>query len=114
MPPRKPHPRSLDALFPRPPRVPIKRCAYGHTQTPGWRAVTGCSTCNERVRRETERSNLTGDAGRAEREAWYRDNPVPDVLTMVETSTGRVIRHTIPPRLRKRGPTGRARIKRRA
>ncbi len=116
MPPRKkPHPRSLDALFPRPARkVAVKRCAWGHSQTPDWRTVQGCSTCRKREEAEAKRAALSGDAGKAEREEWYRNNPIPDVLTITETSTGRVFRYVIPPHCRKRrGPGGRGRIKRR-
>jgi hypothetical protein len=43
-PPAKPHPRSLDALFPVP---KVQKCTRGHTQTPAWKRHHGCSTCRK-------------------------------------------------------------------
>lgn len=84
-PPRKkakPHPRSLDALFPKP---KVKRCARGHTQTPEWRAAHGCSTCakiDEAARLVAEvkaRMIDDPDEGKREREAWASVlPPLPD------------------------------------
>lgn len=63
------HPRSLDALFPRP---KVKRCLAGHSQTPEWRPAHGCSTCrkNEKefARRQWERTDERRNAARVERE----------------------------------------------
>lgn len=116
-PPRKTHPRSLDALFPRPKKPPIKRCPAGHRQTQKWRAGDACLACDlDRERRE--RAAMDALTGAAEREEWSRRLNVGPVLTMIETSTGRVIRHSIPPHLaaqkramdKRRGPRRRRRI----
>lgn len=74
------HPRSLDALFPRP---KVKRCPAGHSQTPEWRPIHGCSTCRkneeEFARRQWERTEERRNAARVEREAEAAKlTPLPD------------------------------------
>lgn len=114
MPPRKkPHPRSLDALFGPKPRTvakaPVKRCAGGHRQSASWKAGHGCSTC-ERDESARLRSEIAAREAAADRAAWSAANPTPAVLVMVVTSTGRVIRHSIPKHLMRRpGTRGRRR-----
>lgn len=78
MPPprKKPHPRSLDALFPVP---AVKRCARGHSQTPQW---TGpCSTCRK-IEEAESRVQWVKDnqlEAKAEREAASAAlKPLPD------------------------------------
>lgn len=118
MPPRKRrHPRSLDALFPRPKKPPVKRCPAGHRQTQKWKNGSPCLACDLDAERRAraEQAALTAVA---EREEWSRRLNVGPVLTMIETSTGRVIRHTIPRHLaaqkramdKRRGPRRRRRI----
>lgn len=80
--PARPHPRSLDALFPKP---RVKRCPAGHTQSPDWRATRGCSTCRriedaERLVAEVKARMIDDpDEGKREREAWAAVLPsLPD------------------------------------
>ncbi len=95
MPPRKrPHPRSLDALFPKPKVRPVKRCPAGHRMGVDWRPVMGCKTCRD----QAARADLAKRDLPPLPSAWP-GGKVPAVLTMIETSTGRVIRHAIPPHL---------------
>lgn len=116
-PPRKTHPRSLDALFPRPKKPAVKRCPAGHRQTQKWRPGDACLAC-DLDRERKERAALDALTGAAERVAWSRANPVPAVLEMRVTSTGKVIRYAIPPHLaaqkramdKRRGPRRRRRI----
>lgn len=106
----KPHPRSLDALFPKPRTVPkaaVKVCARGHRQSVHWQPMIGCSACglydeaSERIRNHNSRR---------EREEWAKAHPCPPVLTMMITSTGRVLTFSIPKHLmRPRRRRGRAR-----
>jgi hypothetical protein len=77
------HPRSLDALFPAP---KPKRCSRGHSQTPEWRAIHGCSTCRKIEQAEARKAEVMArsldplyDEGKAEREHWKRVLPrLPD------------------------------------
>lgn len=112
MPPRKartskPHPRSLDALFP-PPK--ITRCLRGHSQTPGW---TGpCSTCDkeeaEFARRQWERTDERKNAARVEREAELAKlKPLPDPYILYTHDGRRQVFHAA------RGPKPGRRIRRR-
>jgi hypothetical protein len=104
MPPRKkPHPRSLDALFGPKPRTvakaPVRRCQAGHKQAPTWTTRQPCFKCEEaRAREELERRALPPLG------------PVPDVLRVRVVDTGRVITYAIPPHLQRRGPRPRRRI----
>lgn len=99
-PPRKkrPHPRSLDALFPKP---KVKRCARGHTQTPEWRPLHGCSTCRKIDEAEAYRAEVMArmiddpDEGKRERESWAAVLPrLPDpyVLRCTDGSRPQVFR----------------------
>lgn len=116
-PPRKTHPRSLDALFPRPKKPAVKRCPAGHRQTQKWRPGEACLACDQ-DRERKERAARDALTGAAEREAWSRANPVPAVLEIREVSTGKVRRYAIPPHLaaqkramdKRRGPRRRRRI----
>jgi hypothetical protein len=97
------HPRSLDALFPRP---AIKRCPAGHSQTPDWKPQRGCSTCRKA---EEERTDERRNAARVEREtelAKLTRLPDPYVLTDYH---GRVVGRF---RAGGRGPGQRRRVKR--
>ena len=80
----------------------MKRCAWGHTQTPEWRATHGCSTCRKREADRAEASLLGAGAGAAEREEWNRLNPAPAVLTWTVVDTGQIVRHAIPRHLMRR------------
>lgn len=97
--PRKPHPRSLDALFPRPKKPAVKRCARGHRQQPDWRPTMGCPFCA--LYEETSERIRNHDAKR-EREEWSARLNVGPVLTHRIVSTGQIVRHVIPPHLQKR------------
>jgi hypothetical protein len=112
-PPRKksrPHPRSLDALFPRPKKPPVKRCPAGHSQSQRWKPGDACLTCSLDLERRL-RAELAALEGAAEREEWRRRNgPVPAVLEMRVVDTGRIIRYAIPPHLQAQK---RAQLKRR-
>lgn len=116
-PPRKTHPRSLDALFPLPKKPAVKRCPAGHRQTQKWRPGDSCTACQIDAQRR-EQAALDALTGAAEREAWSRANPCPAVLEMRVVDTGRVIRYAIPPHLaaqkramnKRRGPRRRRRI----
>ncbi len=69
-PPRKrPHPRSLDALFPRPRTVPkkaVKLCPNKHRQSASW---TPSKTC---VRCEQDAAQRRAENGAVEREEPVR------------------------------------------
>lgn len=116
-PPRKTHPRSLDALFPRPKKPAVKRCPAGHRQTQKWRPGDSCTACQIDAQRR-EQAALDALTGAAEREAWSRAHPCPAVLEMRVVDTGRVVRYVIPPHLaaqkrvmnKRRGPRRRRRI----
>lgn len=116
-PPRKTHPRSLDALFPRPKKPAVKRCPAGHRQTQKWRPGDSCTACQIDAQRR-EQAALDALTGAAEREAWSRAHPCPAVLEMRVVDTGRVVRYAIPPHLaaqkramnKRRGPRRRRRI----
>jgi hypothetical protein len=100
---RKPHPRSLDALFPKP---AVKRCPAGHRQTQKYRPGDDCLACGLEARRR-EQAAIDAATGSAEREEWNRAHPAPAVLEMRVGDTGRVIRFAIPRHLagkRRRGP----------
>ena len=97
-PPRKrPHPRSLDALFgPAKPRVPVpKRCPKGHRQTQRWRAGDDCLECAS-----VERARLRALSA-AEVKARYREamGPPPAVLRILTVDSGKITTYAIPPRL---------------
>lgn len=92
MPPRKrPHPRSLDALFPRPKKPPVKRCGAGHRMGVDWRPVMGCKTCRDQEARAAQ--------DRAPLPSAWPGGKVPAVLTMRVVDSGRLIVHAIPPHL---------------
>jgi hypothetical protein len=109
MPTRKqrPHPRSLDVLFPK---VRVKRCFRGHTQTPEWKALHGCQACRKEGELRAIAELNREQSSKAERDAWYRANPVPHVLEWRETSSGKLTRFAIPRHLQRRGPRRRRRI----
>lgn len=116
-PPRKRHPRSLDALFPRPKKPPIKRCPKGHRQTQKWIRGTACRACLAE-QEARERAAAMAQTGAAEREEWSRRNKVGPVLMMRVVDTGRLIVHKIPRHLaaqkramdKRRGPRRKRRI----
>lgn len=97
------HPRSLDALFPR---VRVRRCPRGHTQTPDWRASQGCSTCDkadaafDRLQREIE-----------ERERADQARPVPLLPASFQMvcGDGKVLKFSIPKHLQRKPGSRRAR-----
>lgn len=101
-PPRKrPHPRSLDALFgPKKPKVEPKRhCPRGHLQSVKWRYGDECWPC-ERARRADAEAKISAERSAADRAAYRAENgPPPMVLTMTTWDTKRVVRLMIPPRL---------------
>lgn len=88
-PPKRPHPRSLDALFPLP---KVQKCARGHTQTPQWKRHHGCSTC--RKQEEAARLAFSAEAkvqARREREqATEQLRPLPDPYVLRDYH-GRVV-----------------------
>lgn len=93
-PPRKPHPRSLDALFGKPkPRV--KLCPKGHRQGVRWKtgdACLECATIAARAARDAE--------AKAEKARWREQmGPVPAVIRMTTWDTKRVVTLAIPPAL---------------
>lgn len=103
------HPRSLDALFPRP---KVRRCSRGHSQTPEWKAHHGCSTCRKQDEEAAERERLRAGAAKAEREAARAAlRPLPDPYVLRDYH-GRIV-GTFRAGGR-RGPARRARIKQRA
>jgi hypothetical protein len=117
MPTRKPkpyrHPRSLDALFPRP---VVKRCARGHSQTPEWRMSWGCSTCRKEeeafAARQLERTYERQISAAVERKAWQKALPqLPDPYVLRDFH-GRVV--GVYRAAARRGPKRRTRISRRA
>lgn len=93
---RRPHPRSLDALFPRP-RVRIRRCINGHGQSPAWIPGSVCRACEADGARQASSSTAKA-AAVADREAWSAANgrPGPHFL-MGPTREGRIIKFSIPP-----------------
>ncbi len=101
MPPRrKPHPRSLDALFGPKPRTvakaAVKRCPLGHRQAATWKAGSICYSCavaeEERLRDDQPLPPL---------------GPVPEVLRMRVTDTGRLLTFAIPRHMQCRRPRAR-------
>lgn len=67
----------------------------------------GCQTCRkneeEFAARQAERTAERKGANRREREEWQALlGPPPAALEMRETSTGRLIRFTIPPHMQRR------------
>lgn len=96
-PPRKPHPRSLTALFgPAKPKVaPKKRCPKGHLQPVRWRSGQPCTEC------QTIAARLARIEDAKAEKAEYRERmgPPPMVLTITTWDTQRVARFVIPPRL---------------
>lgn len=106
----KPHPRSLDALFPKP---KVKRCPRGHSQTPEWRPSRGCSTCikeeAEFAARQWERTEARKNASRIERETEAAKlRPLPDPYILWSHDGRRQVFHAA------RGPRQRSRIRPRA
>lgn len=113
---RRPHPRSLDALFgpaptargklkpKQPPRkARVKLCLRGHKLPRTANENTWCRLCFEE-RQEAERASNAA----ADREEWRRLNgPSPAVMEIRFKATGRVARYTIPPHLRPRKVRGR-------
>ena len=105
------HPRSLDALFPRP---KVRRCARGHSQTPEWRPTRGCLTCR-RIDQERENALLfAADGARraavAEREHWRQVLPkLPAVIEWRTVHEGKLIRFTIPPHVQRKAASRRPR-----
>lgn len=70
---------------------PFPRCPAGHEMARTWKRGTACWRCDmEAADRQREQDT---------RPVWPGGR-VPDTLTMIEASTGRVIRHTIPKHLR--------------
>lgn len=107
--PKRPHPRSLDALFPKP---KVRRCGRGHGQTPEWRPSRGCSTCRKQDDERALDEQLRQYAGAAEREKWRAIlPPLPDpyVLRCTDGTRPQVFRAC-----GRRGPARRKRIKLRA
>lgn len=105
---KRPHPRSLEALFPIP---KVSRCPRGHGQTPMWKRHHGCQTCrkDDAQRAEVERMMAT-NAGAAEREAWRRIlGPPPLDMSFRTVREGKLIRYTIPPHLMRKPGSRRAR-----
>lgn len=114
-PPRKrPHPRSLDALFgPAKPRVaPTRRCPKGH-KLHGKAKADDCYEC-----RQVEARLARAQEGAREKAA-YREasGPVPHVLRILTLDTQKVTAYAIPPALaaqKKRADLKRRRGRRRA
>lgn len=79
--PKRPHRRSLDALFPRP---KVKRCVHGHSQTPEWKPHHGCLTCRSMDARVAETAWDAQQEAKAERlreSAKLRSLPSVYVMT---------------------------------
>lgn len=106
MPPRKkPHPRSLDALFPRPARpepAPQLRCGRGHPQSRGWTPKRGCQKCAALAEADRLAAQIAAKAKDRPRESVWPGGRVPDVLTMRVVDSGKIIRWSIPKHLRPR------------
>ncbi len=106
MPPRKrPHPRSLDALFPPPARPappPQLKCGKGHPQSRGWTPGRGCQRCASLAEADRQSAKLAAEAAARPRESVWPDGKVPFTLVMIETQNGKVHRFTIPKHLRRR------------
>lgn len=106
MPPRKrPHPRSLDALFPAPARpapTPQLQCGKGHPQSRGWTPGRGCQRCASLAEADRHSAKLAAEAAARPRESVWPGGRVPEVLTMRVHDTGKVIRYAIPKHLRRR------------
>lgn len=105
---RRPHPRSLDALFPKPKKPPVRLCRRGHRLGERNWKLKHCPKC----RAEDLEAERAADAV-AEREEWSRRLNTGPVLTHLIVSTGRIVRNVIPRGLQKRRPAGRARLRRR-
>lgn len=97
-PPRKrPHPRSLDALFgpPKPKIAPKKRCRYGHLQPVRWRDGDPCADCAAVAARLAR-----AQEAKAEKARYREENgPAPLVLRVLTLDTGKVTTYSIPPAL---------------
>lgn len=115
MPPRKrPHPRSLDAIFSKPaPRhharpepTPQLLCAKGHPQSRGWTPKRGCQRCASLAESDRLAAKLAAQAKARPRVSVWPGGRVPDVLTMTVVDTGRVLRFSIPKHLRRRKGRG--------
>ena len=107
MPPRKrPHPRSLDAIFPRPAPGPQLLCGKGHAQSRGWTPKRGCQRCASLAASDRLAAKMAAEAKARPRESVWPGGRVPDVLTMRVHDTGKVIRYSIPKHLRRRKGRG--------
>lgn len=106
MPPRKrPHPRSLDALFPkaaRPEPAPQLKCGKGHPQSRGWTPGRGCQRCAALAQADKRTADLARKAQERPRESVWPGGRVPEVLTMRVHDTGQILRFAIPKHLRRR------------
>lgn len=94
-PPRKrPHPRSLDALFGRPKPAPKKRCPAGHLQPVRWSSGDPCLDCSAIKAREAREQDA-----RAEKARYRTENgPAPMFLRVLTLDTGKVTTYAITPR----------------
>jgi hypothetical protein len=94
-PPRKrPHPRSLDALFGRPKPAPKKRCPGGHLQPVRWRSGDPCLECKAIEARRAREQDARDEKAR------FRElmGPVPLVLRVLTLDTQKVTTYAITPR----------------
>lgn len=94
-PPRKrPHPRSLDAIFGRPKPAPKQRCPGGHLQPVRWRSGDPCLEC-----RAIEARRAREQAARDEKARYRAENgPAPHFLRVQTLDTGKVTTYAITPR----------------
>lgn len=110
MPPRKrPHPRSLDAIFPKPSRPvpgPQLKCGSGHPQSRGWNRERGCARCAAIAEANRQSAKLAAEAAARPRESVWPGGRVPEVLTMRVHDTGQILRFSIPKHLRRRKRRG--------
>lgn len=122
MPPRKRHPRSLDALFPAKPRplrlrlppppkprpepTPQLLCGRGHPQSRGWTPGRGCQRCAKLAADDKLAKEMAAKAKERPRESVWPGGRVPDVLTMRVHDTGQILRFAIPKHLRRRKRRG--------
>ena len=92
---KKPHPRSLDALFPRPKKPAVKRCPNGHRQGAAYRPGDPCVVCER-----DEWQELSKVEADRQREEFSRRNPCGPTHTIRVVSTGRLKVYAIPRHLR--------------
>lgn len=100
--PKRPHPRSLDALFPAP---KVKRCSRGHSQTPEWKKWHGCSTCKKQDAALAEMAEIyrleRQQAATAERLEWQRKLPTLPAVYDMRSTKGELQRFYPGPRRRR-------------